>query len=35
MCAAGTPASCSETALSGLAALALEHNRDEINFKPL
>lgn len=33
MCAAGTPASCSETALwwPG-AALALEHNRDEISW---
>lgn len=35
MCAAGTPASCSETALRWPgAALALEHNRDEMNNKP-
>ena len=35
MCAAGTPASCSETALwRPGAALALEHNRDEMNNKP-
>jgi hypothetical protein len=35
MCAAGTPASCSESALWRISsALALEHNRDEISWTP-